>query len=71
VNEAARNVETLRRGFEAFSRGDFDESLREIHPEVDRVVFYSHRLRDGKLICLRPFDDEASARRDLGLTGVA
>jgi ketosteroid isomerase-like protein len=141
VSAAERNVEMLRRGFEAFSRGDFDESLKDIHRdiewhvafrlpdlpmpkdvyrgrdevrtlwnafasvwdelaieveeilyvdddrmvararfrgrgegsgvEVDRVVFYSQRVRDGKLVYLRPFDDEASARRDLGLAGVA
>jgi ketosteroid isomerase-like protein len=35
--------------------------------EVDRTVFLSYRLRDGKLIYSRAHDDEASARRDLGL----
>jgi ketosteroid isomerase-like protein len=35
--------------------------------EVDRVVFYSFRLRDEQLAYCRAFDDEASARADLGL----
>ena len=35
--------------------------------EVDRVVFYSYRMRDGMLAYSRAFDDQASARRDLGL----
>jgi ketosteroid isomerase-like protein len=35
--------------------------------EVDRLVFYSLRMRDGLLAYVRAFDDEASARRDLGL----
>jgi ketosteroid isomerase-like protein len=37
--------------------------------EVDRVVFYSYRMRDGMLAYSRAFDDAASARRDLGLGG--
>jgi hypothetical protein len=35
--------------------------------EVDRLVFYSLRMRDGLLAYVGAFDDEASARRDLGL----
>ena len=39
--------------------------------EVDRLVFYAFRIEDEQLIYCHAFDDEASARRDLGLTGVA
>ena len=35
--------------------------------EVDRVVFYSYRMRDGRLAYSRAFEDAASARCDLGL----
>jgi ketosteroid isomerase-like protein len=35
--------------------------------EVDRTVFLSYRIRDGRLVYSRTHDDEASARRDLGL----
>jgi ketosteroid isomerase-like protein len=137
VNATERNVQLLREGLEAFSRGDLGESLDRMHPdiewhvafrlpdlplpkevyrgreevevlwtqfrsawdemtvgleevlyvddervvararfrgrgagsgiEVDRVVFYSFRLRDEQLAYCRAFDDEASARADLGL----
>lgn len=45
------NVETLRRGIEAFNRGDWEASLAEIHPEVkwhspsgvpDAGVYHGH-----------------------------
>jgi ketosteroid isomerase-like protein len=35
--------------------------------EIDRVVFYAFRIRDDQLRYCRAFDDEASARADLGL----
>jgi ketosteroid isomerase-like protein len=35
--------------------------------EVDRIVFLSYRIRDGRLVYSRTHDDEVSARRDLGL----
>jgi ketosteroid isomerase-like protein len=35
--------------------------------EVDRVVFYAFRFRDEQLVYCHAFDDEASARADLGL----
>jgi ketosteroid isomerase-like protein len=35
--------------------------------EIDRVVFYAARIEDDMLAYLRSHDDEASARRDLGL----
>jgi ketosteroid isomerase-like protein len=35
--------------------------------EVDRLVFFAYRMRDDMLIYSRAFDDEASARRDLGV----
>jgi uncharacterized protein len=35
--------------------------------EVDQVVFYAFRVREGLLVYCRPFDDEAAARGDLGL----
>jgi ketosteroid isomerase-like protein len=35
--------------------------------EIDRVVFYAFRIRDRQLRYCRAFDDEASARADLGL----
>jgi ketosteroid isomerase-like protein len=35
--------------------------------EVDRVVFYAARIEEEMLAYLRAHDDEASARRDLGL----
>ena len=35
--------------------------------EVDRTLFYAYRMRDGLLVYSRAWDDEASARRDLGL----
>lgn len=35
--------------------------------EVDRMVFYAFRMREGQLAYSRAFDDEASARRELGL----
>jgi ketosteroid isomerase-like protein len=35
--------------------------------EVDRVVFYAFRIRDEQLAYCHAFDDEASARGDLGL----
>jgi ketosteroid isomerase-like protein len=35
--------------------------------EVDRVVFYAYRMRKGMLAYSRAFDDEVSARRELGL----
>jgi ketosteroid isomerase-like protein len=37
--------------------------------EVDRVIYYSYRYRDGLLAYTRGFDDEESARRDAGLPG--
>jgi len=141
VNDAERNLQLLRDGLDAFSRGALDESLARMHPEVewnvvfplpdrpaskdvyrgrdevrelwqefrsvwdeltialeevlhadaervlartrfrgrgtgsgvevDRVVFYVFRIRDGLLVYTRAFDEEVAARRDLGLTGVA
>ena len=35
--------------------------------EVDRIVFYVFRIRDGMLAYCRAFDDESSARADLAL----
>lgn len=35
--------------------------------EVDRVVFYAFRIRDELLVYCRAFDDEPSARAELGL----
>lgn len=35
--------------------------------EVDRVVFYAFRIRDEQLAYCRAFDDEVSARADVGL----
>jgi ketosteroid isomerase-like protein len=35
--------------------------------EVDRTLFYAYRMRDGLLVYSRAWDDEGSARRDLGL----
>jgi hypothetical protein len=37
------------------------------HVEVDRVLFYSYRIRDGLLAYTRAFEDEESARRDAGI----
>lgn len=132
-----RNVQLLLDGLDAFSRGDFDEALEAMHPdvewhvafrlpdlplpkevyrgrdeiemlwrqfraawdeltvrveevlyvdeervvararfrgrgggsgvEVDRVVFYAFRVRDELLAYCRAFDDEHSARADLGI----
>ncbi len=31
------NVETLRRAYEAFSRGDFDTAIEIAHPEIEFV----------------------------------
>ena len=137
MTKAERNIELARRGVDAFSRGALEESLAEIHPEVewhvafrlpdlplrkdiyhgreevkalwnqtrsvwdeftidledvpyadeermvararfrgrgagsgvevDRVVFYAFRVRDCRLGYCRAFDDETSARADLGL----
>ncbi len=137
ASPAERNLELMRRGLDAFSRGAFDEAAAEIHPEiewhvafrlpdlplerdvchgkdevralweafsaawevltveveevmhvdderivararfrgrgatsqveVDRVLFYSYRIRDGLLAYTRAFEDEESARRDAGL----
>jgi ketosteroid isomerase-like protein len=137
VSARERNLETLERGLDAFSRGAFDEVIDTVHPEiewhitfrlpdrphakdvyrgreevkdlwaafasvwdeltialeeilyaddervvararfrgrgegsgveVDRLVFFAYRIRDGMLVYSRAFDDEASARRDLGL----
>lgn len=132
-----RNVQLLRDGLEAFSRGDLNESLERMHPdiewhvvfrlpdlplpkevyrgreevealwtqfrsawdemtvrleevlyvddervvararfrgrgagsgiELDQVVFYAFRIWDEKLAYCHAFDDESSARADLGL----
>jgi ketosteroid isomerase-like protein len=137
VSRAERNIQLLRDGLDAFSRGDLRGSLDNIDPdiewhvafrvpdlplpkdvyrgrdeveilwtqfrsaweemtgrieeilyvddervvararfrgrgavsgvEVDRIVFYAFRIRDEKLAYCRGFDDEASARADLGL----
>jgi ketosteroid isomerase-like protein len=39
--------------------------------EVDRVVFFAFRIRDELLVYSHAFDDEASARADLGLDDVS
>jgi ketosteroid isomerase-like protein len=140
MSATERNLQLLRDGLDAFSRGALDESLAQMHPEVewhvvfplpdrpsskdvyrgreevrelweefrsvwdeltieleevlhvdservlartrfhgrgagsgaevDRMVFYVFRIRDGLLEYTRAFDDEASARRELGLTDV-
>jgi ketosteroid isomerase-like protein len=132
-----RNVQLLYDGLEAFSRGDLDASLDNMHPdvewhvvfrlpdlplpkdvyrgrdevkalwtqfrsawdemtvtveevlhvddervvararfrgrgagsgiEIDRVVFYAFRIREGQLYYCRAFEDEPGARADLGL----
>jgi ketosteroid isomerase-like protein len=131
------NVALIRRGLDAFSRGAFDESMADIHEdiewyvafrlpdlpadkdvyrghdevrelwsafsggwesltatledvvaerddlvivrvhwvgrgeasgvEVDRTIFYVFEIADGKLLRLRPFDDEAEALQAAGL----
>lgn len=131
------NLERLRHGLDAFSRGDYDEAMVHVHPEiewhvtfripdlpqarnvyrgpeeikelwvafasvweeltieleevlyadeerivgrarfrgrgagsgveVDRMFFYAYRMREGLLAYSHAFEDEASARRDLGL----
>ena len=137
MSAGERNIGMVQRGLGAFSRGELDEALAEVHPdvewhvvfrlpdlplpkpvyrgheevkalwaqfrsawdelaidledvihadpervvararfrgrgagsgiEVDRVVFYAFRIRDGGLVYCRAFDDEASARADVGL----
>ena len=43
MNATERNVQLIREGLEAFSRGDLGESLERMHPDVEwHVVF---RLR--------------------------
>ena len=39
--------------------------------EVDRLVFYAFRIQEEQLSYCRAFDDERSARADLGLVDVA
>jgi ketosteroid isomerase-like protein len=68
VSAEKRNVQLLRDGLDAFSRGDLRESLGV---EVDRVVFYAFRIQEEQLIYCRAFDDEPSARADLGLVDAA
>ena len=77
-----RNLERLRHGLGAFSRGAFEEAMAYVDPQIEwhvtfrlpdlplakeRVVFYGYRMRDGRLAYSRAFEDEASARCDLGL----
>jgi ketosteroid isomerase-like protein len=32
------NVEVVRRGYEAFNRGDFDAAMEVVHPEIEFVL---------------------------------
>ena len=46
-----RNVETMRRGLEAFSRADWDEALALTHPEVEwHLTFRLPDLPPDKLV---------------------
>jgi ketosteroid isomerase-like protein len=49
------------------ARARFRGRGKESGVEVDRLVFYAFRIQDELLIYCRAFDDEASARADLGL----
>ena len=49
-------LELVRRGLDAFSRGDLDASLAEIHPEIEWHIAF--RLPD------LPFDKEVYRGRD-------
>jgi ketosteroid isomerase-like protein len=44
--------ERLRQGYEAFNRGDFDESAKYLHPEVDwdRVADVEQRLEGREAV---------------------
>jgi ketosteroid isomerase-like protein len=42
-----RNVETVRRGIEAFNRRDLDRLLREMHPDAELDWSRSRGLRSG------------------------
>jgi ketosteroid isomerase-like protein len=61
--EDVRHVDEER----VLARARFRGRGRGSGVEVDRVVFYAFRIRDGLLVYCRAFDDEPSARADLGL----
>jgi peroxiredoxin (alkyl hydroperoxide reductase subunit C) len=47
-----RNVEMMRRGLSAFSRGAFDEAAAEIHPDIEwHVAFRLPDLPEGRDVC--------------------
>jgi hypothetical protein len=58
---ASGNVELVRRGYEAFNRGDLDAAFELLDPdEIEIVVGHMWTVRDGKAV---RFEGSPSARR--------
>ncbi len=63
--------ERIRYGYEAFNRGDFDESARYLHPDVDwqRVADVEQRL-EGRDAVRRNMEPEVWGKQQVEIHGM-
>jgi ketosteroid isomerase-like protein len=63
--------ETMRKGYDAFNRGDFDESAKYVHPDVDwHRVADVERTLEGRDAVRGNMDPQVWAKQEVEIHGM-